>query len=388
MDPYAAGGTSIPAAYDAYLRGLELYWRFWSNSPGNLGKAIPYFEQAIALDPNYGAAYAGLAAVYHQSFGGYESALGLSPTEVYSRRSEALRKALEHPTAQALQIYAQIPKSPNWIDDAIVGYEHAIELDSSQASSYSGMAYWLIAAGRIGDAQHYLNELQRLYPRFEDEHYCGDLVGWIHFTKGEFEAAAAAVGKYVSLYPNDAYAQMLLVAIDGYLGARRMPTGTTKRANEYFTAGGERAPFSILSTGLEFPMKNRTDMERFREGLRKAGVPELPLGFDATSTNRLTGDETKALIFGQTIRGCYTDTGMYYERVTAKDGVTTLTNGTTLQPDGIYLKNLYDNEFCFWYPTAGGTCWTVFRNPSGTREKQNEYFVVYQSGSIEFSVIK
>jgi TolB-like protein len=51
-----SGGTSNAAAYDAYLKGWELIRRF---TPEDNAKAIPHFEQAIALDPNYGQAMPG-----------------------------------------------------------------------------------------------------------------------------------------------------------------------------------------------------------------------------------------------------------------------------------------------------------------------------------------
>src|SRR2546427_3244395 len=46
-----------PEAYEAYLKGRY----HWFRRPAELGKAIQYFEQAIAKDPAYAAAYAGLA---------------------------------------------------------------------------------------------------------------------------------------------------------------------------------------------------------------------------------------------------------------------------------------------------------------------------------------
>ena len=47
----SAGGTSNPAAYDAYLHGLELFRRHWRSdtAAADLKKAIDFFEQAIAL---------------------------------------------------------------------------------------------------------------------------------------------------------------------------------------------------------------------------------------------------------------------------------------------------------------------------------------------------
>ena len=47
--------TSVAAAYDAFLKGWAHYLL---NSPDEYAKAIPYFEEAIGLDPNYGRAHA------------------------------------------------------------------------------------------------------------------------------------------------------------------------------------------------------------------------------------------------------------------------------------------------------------------------------------------
>ena len=46
-----AGGTSNPAAYEAFLRGLELELR---GTPEDIAKAVPLYEQALTLDPNFG----------------------------------------------------------------------------------------------------------------------------------------------------------------------------------------------------------------------------------------------------------------------------------------------------------------------------------------------
>jgi len=52
-------GTSNPAAYDLYLRGLQLYRKRGQG----LTQAERYLEQAIALDPTFAQAYATLASV-------------------------------------------------------------------------------------------------------------------------------------------------------------------------------------------------------------------------------------------------------------------------------------------------------------------------------------
>lgn len=53
--------TSNTDAYELYVKGRS----FWQKRSGeNLPKAIAFFEQAIARDPGYAMAYAGLANAY------------------------------------------------------------------------------------------------------------------------------------------------------------------------------------------------------------------------------------------------------------------------------------------------------------------------------------
>ena len=49
-------------AYQLYLKGQ--YYR-WRPTPENMAKAKECFEQALAIDPNYAAAYSGLASYYY-----------------------------------------------------------------------------------------------------------------------------------------------------------------------------------------------------------------------------------------------------------------------------------------------------------------------------------
>ena len=55
---FAKNYTANPEAYQLYLRG-RFYWN--KRTAKDLQKSIEYFQQAVALDPNYALAYAGLA---------------------------------------------------------------------------------------------------------------------------------------------------------------------------------------------------------------------------------------------------------------------------------------------------------------------------------------
>ena len=54
------GGTKNPQAYDAYLRGMQLFGT-WDTSEGTLRTALRAFDQAIGLDAHYADAYVGRA---------------------------------------------------------------------------------------------------------------------------------------------------------------------------------------------------------------------------------------------------------------------------------------------------------------------------------------
>src|SRR5437016_4763153 len=83
----AAAATTDTTAYELYHKGRSL----WEKRSGdNIPKAIAFFEQAIARDPNYALAYAGLA----QAFILAPFYAGADRRESYSKAKEAALKAL------------------------------------------------------------------------------------------------------------------------------------------------------------------------------------------------------------------------------------------------------------------------------------------------------
>jgi tetratricopeptide (TPR) repeat protein len=78
-----SAATANPAAYENYLKG-RFFWN--KRTVGGHQKAIEFFANAIALDPNYAQAYAGLADAY--------ALLGSWPNSVLPRR-EAMTRARE-----------------------------------------------------------------------------------------------------------------------------------------------------------------------------------------------------------------------------------------------------------------------------------------------------
>ena len=140
-----------------------------------------------------------------------------------------------------------------------------------------------------------------------------------------------------------------------------------------------------LLAATEFPFKNYADLERVLVGLHEAGVPELPFALDPKSKDRLDGAAIKALLFGHEIRGHEIATGHAYRRVTAEDGRSSVTVGEWSDTGSGQIEG---NMFCFYWPSRARNCGIVFRNPEGDFAQRNEYRLILQWNSFEFSVVK
>src|SRR5205807_7893192 len=80
--------TENPEAYQLYLKGRYFWNKF---TPADHQRAIEYFNQAIAKDPTYALAYAGLADV----FGASATNSWIAPNEGYPKAIAAAKTALE-----------------------------------------------------------------------------------------------------------------------------------------------------------------------------------------------------------------------------------------------------------------------------------------------------
>src|SRR5205085_2957440 len=86
----AAARPVEPEAYQAYLKGRY----FWNKrSRDSVDKAIGYFDYAIRKDPDYAAAYSGLADCYSSL--GFSFHIGdMAPEQVQPRALAAASRAI------------------------------------------------------------------------------------------------------------------------------------------------------------------------------------------------------------------------------------------------------------------------------------------------------
>ena len=151
-----------PKAFDHYLQARYLYWN--KRTEENLNKAIEHLQSAIKEDPNYAAAYVGMADCYNAL--GSVQVGALPPIEARRRAADAATKALELDAAAA-EAYSALGYANhyNWQWAAAeTDFKRAIELNPNYANAHNFYASYLMSRGRVDEAIAASNRARELDP--------------------------------------------------------------------------------------------------------------------------------------------------------------------------------------------------------------------------------
>ncbi|HMJ49774.1 MAG TPA: adenylate/guanylate cyclase domain-containing protein [Burkholderiales bacterium] len=269
----ARRGTENTQAYDVFLKGWQHYLR---QTPEDFRAAIVQFKKAVELDPKYGRPYAALAATYWEAYTRYwDVALGFSRgRETHFQAEQFLTKAMRDPTPLAHQVASAMLLHTQQHDEAIAEAKRAIASDPNDADGYVALANALSFTGKPSEALELVGRAIRLNPHYPP-YYLYQL-GLAQFGMKRLDEAATSLERALALNRDDYWSQRLLLATYGLLG-RRADAGKlleTIKRNEKRGQIASMDPLTIRAVTYWYPFSERADVERFAEGLRKAGVPE------------------------------------------------------------------------------------------------------------------
>src|SRR6516225_7085631 len=246
----AAQPTSDLTAYELYLKGRSLWGK---RSGDNLPKAIAFYEQAIARDPNYALAYSGLAEAYVL----LPLYTGMTPEDAYSKAKTAALKALqlddklaEAHTALADVLFDDldmagsiseyqraIALNPNYatahqwygsdplralgrFDEAIAEGKRSVELDPRSPVINTDLGWTLIMARRYDEAIGQFRKTLEIDPTF----YLARVgLGRAHQLKGDLAGAIAEYTKAQQL-SDDPSARLMIATIKAQSGDKEAAT--------------------------------------------------------------------------------------------------------------------------------------------------------------------
>jgi DNA-binding winged helix-turn-helix (wHTH) protein/tetratricopeptide (TPR) repeat protein len=210
--PPASGTTNLQAR-DLYTQGRENWSR---RSAEAIQRSIGLFQQAIAIDPNYAAAYAGLADAYILA-GSYGNSF-LAPKTAMPKAKEAVEKALtlDNNSAEAHTSLAYIRLTYDWDwAGAEAEFRRALELDPKYINAHHWYSHELMAEGRVQESHFQSEEALNLEPTnvLMNEH-----MAWHHMMAREYDRSIPQALKTIELDPNFVQAHRVLALDYLYTG--------------------------------------------------------------------------------------------------------------------------------------------------------------------------
>jgi TolB-like protein/DNA-binding winged helix-turn-helix (wHTH) protein len=214
-----------PEAHDAYLRGRYFWYSF------NIPQALPYFEKAIQLQPDYAAAWSGLADTYALAGMGDRP-----PLQVMPKVLEAARKA--------------------------------VELDDSLPEAHNCMAAWYLFYGwDVPRADAESNRAIELNPNYAEAH---QLHAFILSAMNREAEGLAEEKRAVELDP---FARPFILGMF-YTDIRQYDAAISELRLQHLARPNDDEVVMNLSKAYWMKGMYKESQEEFEDGLRLQGKPE------------------------------------------------------------------------------------------------------------------
>ena len=252
----AAGGAAgravvNPEAYDLYLRGR---YHLNRRSYDSLNRAIETFEAANTKDPSYALAHLGLAEA-HALLAFHEFA---PPYEEFPRAlataEQALALAPDLGEAYAVLGYVQLHHDRDWAA-AERSFVRAIDLNANHAVTRLWYVNLLAEAARFGEAHEQCRRALELDPLS----IILNLVhGWVRFFERDFGPAFEEMGRALELEPGFFQAHQ-------WRGFALWQTGRVEEASRHLeTAAGftQHEPTALFLRAMSTAIAGRTEEGR------------------------------------------------------------------------------------------------------------------------------
>ena len=270
--------TKNAAAHDAYLQGSARYKLL---TPEDLAKAVPFFEEALRLDPNYARAHAALASLYWDVYrNNWAFDLDMPSTRAESRANKHLEEALKAPTPLAHALQARMLASWGFYGEAVAEAEQAVALDPNDATAHAGLAEALILVGKPAEAIEAIERAKRLDPHHPPSYLI--TLGAARFGMRQYDIAAEIFERAARLNPDNEIPLLYLASSYGHLGRLEDADDIIETANDLRSTMG-LGQLSIRS-GEAFALAPsylfRIDLGRFGSKTAQdhllAGLTDIP----------------------------------------------------------------------------------------------------------------
>ena len=291
----AKTSTTNPEAYKLYLQG-HFYWN--KREEKDFRKAVEFYNQAIALDPNYALAYAGQADTYAllSTFSFMPPTEGVPKAREFARQAVSLDGGLAEPhttlgylsltydydfAASEREFRRAIELNPNYatahqwfgemllnagrFDEASIEYRRALELEPLSLPINWDFGRFLYMSRRYDESLAQHKKTIELDPGFARAHRT---LAEVYRVKGDYANAVEERAKVLDLIgqPENAALIRATFARDGWVGFLRLVTAENSSlkdinnnwvvAKAYVDLGDKDKAFAELNKAYEMRLSS------------------------------------------------------------------------------------------------------------------------------------
>ena len=234
--------TENTEAYQLYLKG-----RYFLNrkTEADVKRAIDYFQQALAKDPNDALAYAGLS----DSYSSFIFPLGVAaPREAMPKAKEAALHALaiDNALGEAHASLAYVTFFYDWDWPAAEReFKRAIELNPNNADAHHWYSHYLMGQGRIEES---LTQSKRALELSPFDILLNIHLGWHYLYARQYDQALDQIEKTVEMDKNFAQTYPWLGLILEQKGRYAEAIAAFQKAIKLFPGGSSIAEAELAHT--------------------------------------------------------------------------------------------------------------------------------------------
>ncbi len=361
-------------AYDLYLRAERR--RIYGIGGMRHYGTIALYREAIALDPEFAEAFAGLAETAFHVWRWDVTEVMPNPAAkklAYEAASKVLSMDPENPRAYMVLAMLQVTDGQHEL--ALDSARKAVSFDPNNAAALADLANVLVWAGRHGEALQAMQTAFRLDPKPPAEVHAD--FGVVLFFNRRYEEA---IGHLEKARDAGVYYREELAMTYAELGRLDEAKAVMEVLFEGFPFAN-LAYFSVIYAHHKRP----EDLDHRIEALRKAGFPEWPYGYRPRLEDRLDRDSLEALAFGRTWEGHDSAGAPFIQQFNA-DGRVAFRSKASLLVGTVRLEA---NMLCVKFPAAlldREDCGYVYRTPRDAAEGKTDYVRVALGDIYYFSV--
>jgi tetratricopeptide (TPR) repeat protein len=227
--------TNNPQAFEAYLRG-RFHWNTFTEE--GFAKALIFFNQAIAIAPEYALPYAGIADYYNL--------LGIYAVMPFQETSAAAKEAALKSIARDEDLaegyaslgFAVLTHDFDWVQ-AEKYLRKAVELNPNYITGRVWLSNFLSLQSKAEEALEHINHAIALDPLTAVVSHTKNM---ILYYAGRFEEAIAEAAKFIGREPRYAMGQLVLASVLWRVGRTAEAVAHANRA--VMLLG--RTPYSLM----------------------------------------------------------------------------------------------------------------------------------------------